>query len=507
MSLSSNRRIALNTIYMYVRLFVTAAIGLYTSRVVLLVLGISDYGLFNIVGGVIALFTFITGSLGISTSRFLNAEMGRANGDVNRIFNINLLLHLSYAVFFLLLAETIGLWYVYHQLVFPEGRLNDALFVYQISIFTCCIGLFSTPYSSLFVAKEKFGFQATLDIVNSLIRLFCVIALQKYSGNSLRAYTMIMSLTTVNSFVVYYYFAHKKWSDIVRFRLVHGWSNYKPVISFGSWNLLTTSSIMMRNTGSDLIVNSFFGTAINGVFAIGKIVFTQITSFSQNFDGVSAPQIIQNYNSGDKDRCYYIVNKVGRFDLLLFEVALFPIWIELEFLLKLWLKTVPSGVVILCKLNLIMASVALSCGGLIPLINASGKVKYFDAATSICYLLCLPLGYMMFLMGLPSYTILVLFIIADIFVRIIHLVLLSRILGFNSIRYVREAYSRPIVVAFFMCVFLFAYSYLDVHTAFCRIVAICCSFLLSSLCVFFLGLTASERLKFCKMVQSRFRTT
>ena len=145
MILSPNRRIALNTIYMYVRLFVTAAIGLYTSRVVLLVLGISDYGLFNIVGGVIVLFTFITGSLGISTSRFLNAEMGRANGDVNRIFNINLLLHLCYAVLFLLLVETIGLWYVCYQLVIPQGKLSDALFVYQISIFTCCIGIFSTP--------------------------------------------------------------------------------------------------------------------------------------------------------------------------------------------------------------------------------------------------------------------------------------------------------------------------------------------------------------------------
>ena len=507
MILSPNRRIALNTIYMYVRLFVTAVIGLYTSRVVLLVLGISDYGLFNIVGGVIVLFTFITGSLGISTSRFLNAEMGRANGDVNRIFNINLLLHLCYAVLFLLLVETIGLWYVCYQLVIPQGKLSDALFVYQISIFTCCIGIFSTPYSSLFVAKEKFAFQATLDIVNSLIRLFSVIALQKYSGNSLRAYSLIMSLTTVSSFVVYYYLAHKRWSDIVRFRLVYGWTNYKSVISFGSWNLLTTSSIMMRNTGSDLIVNSFFGTAINGVFAIGKMVFTQIISFSQNFDGVSAPQIIQNYNSGDKGRCYYIVNKVGRFDLLLFEVALFPIWIELEFLLNIWLKTVPSGVVILCKLNLIMASVALSCGGLIPLINASGKVKYFDTVTSICYLLCLPLGYMMFSMGLPSYTILVLFIIADIFVRIIHLVFLSRILGFDSVRYVREAYFRPILVAILMCIVLYAYSFLDVHTAFWRIVAICCCFLLSSLFVFFLGLTASERAKLYRIVQSRCRTT
>ena len=167
----------------------------------------------------------------------------------------------------------------------------------------------------------------------------------------------------------------------------------------------------------------------------------------------------------------------------------------------------PSGVVILCKLNLIMASVALSCGGLIPLINASGKVKYFDTVTSICYLLCLPLGYMMFSMGLPSYTILVLFIIADIFVRIIHLVFLSMILGFDSVRYVREAYFRPILVAILMCIVLYAYSFLDVHTAFWRIVAICCCFLLSSLFVFFLGLTASERAKLYRIVQSRCRTT
>jgi len=480
---------------MYIRLFITLFIGLYTSRVVLEILGVSDYGLFNVVGGVLALFTFISGSLGAATTRFLNAEMGKVDGDVNRIFNINKVLHIAFAVIILFIAETFGSWYVCNKLVITNGKIDDAFFVYQMAIITACAGIINTPYSGIFNANEKFGFLATLDISNNIIRLLCVIALKYYGGNSLRAYTVIMCLTTVNSFIIYRWFSHKWWPEIIKVKFIRGWNNYKPLLTFGSWNLLTTSSMMARNTGSDLIINAFFGTAVNGVFAISKTISSQVLSFSSNFDAASGPQIIQSYNSHDYSRCYYLVNKMGRFSLLLFELALFPLWIELDFLLHIWLKAVPDGVLLLCKLNLLLVAVSLTCGGLTQLVNGSGKIKWFNIATSVCYLLCLPIGYILFLYGYPAYSMIVLFIVADSCLRMIHLILLWEILKFNSFKYIKDAYTKPFLIAIIMFGLITAYSYLKVTYVYFRLLAIFMCFVITLSLVVLYGLTSGERNK------------
>lgn len=478
---------------MYLRLFITMAIGLYTSRIVLLILGVSDYGLFNVVGGVLALFGFISGSLGAATSRFLNAELGKPNGDINKVYNINLTLHLIFAIILLIIAETIGLWYICTKLTVAPGKLADAIFVYQITILTTCAGIINTPCSSLFSAKEKFGFISVLDIVNTIIRLLCIIAMQYYDGNHLRFYTLIMCFTTANSFIVYHWLACKWWPEVMKLKIIYGMQNYKPVLSFGSWNLLSTASMMARNTGSDLIINAFFGTATNGAFAISKTVTNYVTTFSSNFDGASGPQIIQTYNAGDYERCNYLVNKMGRFGLLLFELVFFPLWIELDLILHLWLKEVPDDVLLLCQLNLILAAVSLTCGGIGLLINGSGKIKWFKIELSSFFLICIPIGYFLYTIGCPAYTMMVLFIIADALQRIVQLVLLKKILDFDALKYVKEAYSRPFAIAVFMAILLYGYSYLHVENTGIRLLMILVCFILTSLCVFYFGLTKAER--------------
>ncbi len=410
---SSNKKIAFNTVYMYIRLFMTLIIGLYTSRVVLLVLGISDYGLYNVVGGILVMFTFISSSLNAATSRFLNVELGKPDGDVNKSYNLNLTLHVLLAIITLLLAETIGVWYIHNKLNVAAGQLGDALFVFHISIISACLGIINGPCSSLFVAFEKFGFMAKFDIINSLIRLGGIMLLQYYEGN-VRFYSIIMCLTTVNTFVVYYWIALRKWPQIIRIKFVKGWRNYKEVLYFGGWNLLSTIALVARSSGCDLIINHFFNTAINGAFAVSKTVNNYITTFSTNFDSASAPQIIQSYSNGNHDRCNYLVNKLGRFCLLLFELAFFPLYIELDFILHLWLKDVPDNVLLFCQLNLLLAAVALTCGGIVQITNASGKIKWFKISGSISFLICIPVGYWLYSIGAPAYSMLVLFIIADI---------------------------------------------------------------------------------------------
>lgn len=499
----NNKKIAKNTIFIYFRLFTTMIIGLYSSRIVLQVLGVSDFGIFSVVGGVLAMFTFITASLGAATSRFFNVEMGKEHGDVNKIFNVNQLLHIVLAAIIFVLAETIGLWYIYNKLVLPEGKLMDALFVYQVSIVTICLGFINEPYSSLFSAHEKFGFLTTFDIANTLFRFVCVLALLYLPGNSLRYYSIIMSLTTINTFLVFHVYAAHKWPHIIKLRFIKGWSNYKPLLSFSGWNLLSTVSFMARSSGSDLLLNSFFGTAVNGAYAISRSVNNYVSTFAANFDVASGPQIIQSYSSGNTERCNYLVNKLGRFSLLLFEVIFFPLYIELDFILHLWLGNVPDGVLTFCQINLILCGISLSCGGFSQLISASGKIKWFKIEISSFFLVCIPIGYVLFKLGYSQYSLLIMFIIADLLQRAVQMVLLKTVLNFDSIQYMKEAYVKPIIIAIIMSVLLFGYSCLDITNTFVRLLSIVACFIITTAIVYYIGLTSGEKTKVVSMLKNK----
>lgn len=514
---SANKRIAKNTIYMYIRLFTTMVIGLYTSRLVLEVLGVSDYGLFAVVGGVLAMFTFISSSLASATSRFLNTEMGKKDstgsptGDVNAIFNVNLLLHIVLAFIIFALAETVGLWYVCNKLNVAEGKLDDAIFVYHVSMLTACLGIVNSPYQSLFNAHERFKFTSILDIVNSFIRLGCILMLTlvpkgedfsifTFHFSLLRLYALIMMLTTANTFVIFHWVAYRDWPHIIKRRFVRGWNRYKEVLNFGGWNMLATLAYMVRSSGSDLILNSFFGTGMNGAFAIGKSVSNYTAQLSGNFDSASAPQIIQAFASGDKERYTFLAQKVGRINILMFEMILFPLLIQLEFILHLWLGDVPKGAVEFTFWNLLVCGMSLTAGGIFNVINASGKVKWFKVNVSFWFMVCVPAGWLLFKMGFPAYSMLVLFLIADIIQRAIQLIIMNSILGYDSWAHVREAYTRPLLIALIMSVVLVISSMLHLETTIVKLSSIIISLVLVVYLILYIGLSQEERKAMLSMV-------
>lgn len=501
---SANKRIAKNTIYMYIRLFTTMVIGLYTSRLVLEILGVSDYGLFAVVGGVLAMFTFISSSLASATSRFLNTEMGKKDGDVNATFNINLLLHIILALIIFALAETVGLWYICNKLNVAPGKLDDAIFVYHVSMLTACLGIINSPYQSLFNAHERFKFTSILDIVNSFVRLGCIlmlalvpeggsISLFTFQFSLLRLYSIIFALTTVNTFVIFHWVAYRDWPHIIKRRFVSGWQRYKEVLSFGGWNMIATLAYMARSSGSDLILNSFFGTSMNGAFAIGKSVSSYTAQLSSNFDSASAPQIIQAYAAGDKVRYTFLAQRVGRINILLFELILFPLLIQLEFVLHLWLGNVPEGAVEFAFWNLLVCGMSLTAGGIFNIINASGKVKWFKINVSFWFMLCVPAGWLLFKMGFPAYSMLVLFLTADVIQRAIQLIMMKRIIGYDSWRHFREAYMRPVLIAAIMSIVLYFCSLMSIETAILKLGTIIISLVLTASLILYIGLSKEER--------------
>lgn len=500
---NNNKRIAKNTLVIYIRLFLSIIVGLLTSRYVLLSLGASDYGLYNVVGSIIAMYAFISGSLSSTTIRFLNYEMGKPNGNLNKIFNVCNVLHISLAILILFISETFGIWYINNYLNVAPGKEADAMFVFQVSIVVSCIGIVNVPYQSLFNVHENFLFPAILDILVQLVKLAFVFLLLIYNGNSLRFYALSMSMLTFIYFIVYHLTAYRKWRDIIRWSFVDKWTEYKEIVTYNNYTILQTLATTARNQGSNILINLFFGTIVNAAYAIANTLQNYVVMFMGIMDGASAPQITQSIASNDMGRGMYLAKKVCRFCILLCELVALPLYVEMDLILRLWLSNPPEGTTIFCRLILLIAIVAATSAGMFQLINASGKVKWFRISVSVCFLSSLPIGYLLFTFGMPSYTILVLFILSDIFNRIIFLVLMRYILNFNIREFLHEAYFRPFVIFLIMFFFVCAYTNIGLTTTFQHVIGFFLTLMFSSFIIFYVGLKNSERRKIYNTFLSR----
>jgi len=502
--MTDNGLIARNTLVVYVRLMVTTAVGLLTSRFVLQALGVSDYGLYNVVGSIIGLFAFISASLSTTTIRFLNYEKGKVDGDMNRMFNICNVLHIGLAILLFLLFQLCGIWYINHYLNAAPGKYADAMFVFQVSTVACCLGIMNVPYSSLYNVHEKFLFPAALSILNTIVKLLCVLLLLCYTGNRLRLFALAMSLLTISDFVVYHWMSYRNWRSIVKWSFVNEVKSYKEVLSFTNYNMLSTVSKTARSQGSNLLINFFFGTLVNAAYGIAATVSGFVEAFMASFDSAAGPQITQNISAGNTQRVSYLANTIGRICILLSELVLLPLYVEIDFVLRLWLGTPPEGSALFCKIIFLLILVASTSGGIGRVINGSGKIKWFKIQLSFFYLMCIPVGYVLFRHGFPPHWILVLFVLSDMLSRVVQLILLKTVLSFDVAAFIREAYLRPAVVFVLMVFYAMCYRYLDIHSISMRIVGISMTAIFSAILVYWVGLKGHERARVKRFVVDKF---
>lgn len=495
----SNKRIAKNTLVIYARIIVTMVVGLFTSRYVLQSLGASDFGLYNVVGSVIGMYGFISASLSSTTTRFLNFEMGKKDGDVNKMFNICLVLHMAMAVLILIISESFGIWYINNHLNVTVGKEFDAIFCFQVSILVSCIGIINVPYQSLFQAHEKFLFMALVDIGFAFVRLAFVVMLIFYKGNALLFYATYMALLSLASMLIYHYLSRKKWPQYERWKFVAQWKRYKEVLSFNGYTFLHTASMSARNAGSNLLINMFFGTVVNAAFAIAKSVEGYVETFMATFDSAAGPQVTQSFSQGNWERTNSLVNRICKISILLSIILFVPLYLEIDFFLMLWLGNPPEGSSVFARLILIQIVVSSTSGGIGTLINALGKIKWFKIEISVLFLLCLPIGYVLFRQGYPAEMILVLFILSDVINRIIELMLLRKIVHYDVKRFIREAYYRPIALFFILLLYMYIYETVDMDMVVGHIIGFLLSGVICLVIVYVIGLDFSER-KYVKQI-------
>jgi O-antigen/teichoic acid export membrane protein len=500
-----NKRIAKNTVIVYIRLFVTMIVGLITSRYVLQALGASDFGLYNVVAGVLAMITFISGSMSATTTRYINFEMGKEGGNVNRIFNVCQIIHIFLALIILVLAETIGVFYIINYLNVEPMKRSDAMFVFQVSTIVACVGIINAPYQGLLVAQEKFGTMAKVEISNTLLKLFLVLSLFLFKNNILRVYSVYMSVMTFVLFVAYHWVCIRRWPNIVKWNTKGTRGYFREIIVFSNYDMLASGALMLREQGTNILINFYFNTVVNAAYSIARAVQGYVNIISNNFDSAAGPRITQNYSSGNWIESENLTIRIGRYCLLITMLCLFPLIVELDFILHIWLGTVPEGTLGFCMLTLVLSLVSATSAGVTRMISAAGKVKWFKIEFTIVYLICLPAIYISYKNGLSPLVAIFLFIIADIVSRIIQLILLKRIVGFNSLRFVKEAYLRPFIICALMVVFIFSVKCIVSETAVFAVLKIFLVFCMTAILEILIGLSKNERTRLFLIFKSRIR--
>lgn len=508
MAKHSDILIAKNTVIIYIRMAVTILVGLITSRLVLQVLGASDVGIYSAVGSTVALVGVISGALSATTVRFMNIEMGRSNSDPNRMFNICHSIHLGGALIIFVILETIGLWYIHTKLNVPVGKEADAMFVFQVSTVVACLGIANVPFQSLFTVHEKFGTVALVDIVNTLVKLGLVASLFLMRGrpDGLRIYAVMMSVTTWISFIAYHVMSKHRWPEIIRWRFIKERSAYKEVLVFSNYNLLSSTAIIARSQGSNMLINAFFGTTTNAAYFYAFTLQNYVNQFVNNFDAASAPQITQNVGADQVEVATKLARRSCRICLLLFILLLFPLWSELHFLLGLWLgNKMPLETVEMARWTLIIAAVSTTSSGLNQLINAFGRIKWYKIEMSILYILCLPIGFILYKNGAPAYSILVCFVVADIINRIIQFILLRIQFHFDVYRFVKHAYLRPLMISIIMIGYLHFYKSIILTTFWEHGAGFMITLLVTAVVIGLIGFNGEERRKALAFVSLKIR--
>ena len=502
---SDNKRIAKNTAYMYVRMFITMLIGLYTSRAVLAALGFDDYGLYNVIGGIIAMFGFINGAMTNTTSRYITFYLGK--NDINRlreVFSTSFYIHVLIAILIVLLGETVGLWYVYNKLVVPDGRFTAALYLYQFTIVTTAITIISVPFNSSIIANERMSAFAVIAIIDSVLKLGIAISLHYIKLDKLIYYGLMLLLIQVMTNVVYCLYSFNQFEG-VRIKRVFDKALFKEMFGFTGWNLFGNFSYLFFTQGVNLILNFFCGTAVNAARGIAVQVEGIVRQFATNVQTAINPQIIKSYAQDEKERFFSLVFSSSRYCYYLLFLLALPIILEANFLLTLWLGEFPSHTISFLRITLVAVTLEAFVTPMFMANLASGKVRQYQIVISIISLLFIPITFLAIrITGIPEAV-----FICTLFMTVVEIIarifIVHNQVGLPRLKYIKEVIINTICVTSLTIIIpIFAHCFFPEGWQRLIIVGILC-IISESFVVFFVGLNKQERKIATAFVYSRIR--
>lgn len=433
----NNKRIAKNTLLLYFRMLFLMAISLYTSRVVLEVLGVEDYGIYNVVGGIVTLFSFLNSAMTTSTQRYITFELGTGNIErLKTVFSTSVQIHFLISLVVVVLAETVGLWLLINKMVVPETRFIAAMWVYQLSILTTVIAIMSYPFNAAIVAHEKMSAFAYISIVEGTLKLAIVFLLSLCNSDKLVFYALLVVAVHISIQALYAIYCFKNFEE-TRCYFRRKKSLFKEMLFFAGWNLWGNLASILFTQGVNILLNMFFGPVVNAARAVSVQVQSAINHFSTNFQMAMNPQITKTFASGKIDEMHTLVCRCSKFTFLLLFVMCLPVLIETPIILKIWLKNVPDYTVLFLRLMLIIMIIDSSAKPLMTAAATTGKVKKYQLIIGGILLAIVPLSYMVLKLGAAPWAVFVVHLCICIVAYIVRLFIIRPMINLRISFFVR----------------------------------------------------------------------
>ena len=444
----NNKRIAKNTIVLYIRMIVMMAISFYTTRVILDALGVDDYGIYDVVGGLVAMFSLISSSLSGSTSRFITFGLGKGDkAELRKIFAASVNINIILAIIVILAIETIGVWFLNNRMTIPTDRLDAANWVLHCSTITFAIGLLSVPYNASIIAHEKMSAFAYMTIFDAVTKLAIALGIKFYGGDKLIFFAVLNIIPIIISQIIYWQYCKRKFEECTYHR---GWDVriFKEIGGFAMWSFIGCTAGTMKDQGVNIAINLFTGPAVNAARGIAMQINGIVSRFIQNFTIALNPQIIKDYAAGNLERMHKLIFTGTRFSYFLFMFLSIPIFFEVESILKVWLGQVPAHTVLFTRLVLILTLAEIISQTLITAQSATGKIRNYQIVVGGILLLNFPISYLLLYLGFAPETTLVVAIIISQICLAARLWFLKSMVKLPVTEFIKTVYIKVIAVTF-----------------------------------------------------------
>ncbi len=432
----ANNRIARNTAFLYIRLAFILLVSLYTTRVVLNVLGVVDYGIYNVVAGFVSLFSFLNASMSISVQRFYSFKKGSdGQQGMIEVFNTSIIIQFVIMMVTLALLESFGLWYINYKMVIPEARLVAANWLFQFSVFNLAIVIMQIPFAGAIIASEKMDYYAMVGVIDVLMKLGVVLALPYVSLDKLVFYGSLILVTGILNFLLYAFYAYRK-LDYIKFHLVFKKPLFKQMLSFTGWNILDYVAYMVKGQGINVLLNAFCGPVVNAARGVAYQVSNAISGFQSNIVMAFRPQLIQSYAENQKERVLSLMYSASKLSFVLLGTFCIPIILEIDYILQLWLKgvvpdyTVPFTIIILINMLISSLNTPLS-----QVTQAVGKLRNYQIYRNVITLCVIPVSWFALNSGASPVAVFIISFIITIIVHPVSMALLHQIFPYSYKNY------------------------------------------------------------------------
>lgn len=493
--MSNSSRIAKNTLALYFRQILIMLVSLYTVRVVLNTLGAEDYGIYNVVAGVVVLFSFVNNAMATSVQRFLNFYLGKNDTEKTRnVYSASLVIHGIICLIFVVLAETAGLWFVNAKLNIPVERNSAAFWCYQAAVITTLANIMRVPYNAVIIAYEKMSFFAGLSIVEAVLKLVVVFLLKITPLDKLIFYSFLLAGVSFIILAIYKFYCNKNF-EIAHYKKVQDRGLGKELVSFSGWSLFGAVANVANTQGTNIVLNIFTNVAVNAAMGIANQVNAAVYSFVSNFQTAFNPQLVKSYAAGEKDNLLLLLKRSSKISFFLLYFIVLPVFINCDFLLSFWLKSTPDYAVNFVRLILVLSLIDVFNNPLYTVIYASGNIKKYTIV--ICCFKFLPLLsiLILFMYGAPPEIVLYSQIFWGIIVNVWRLFFINKNLSINLKSFLLDVILRCILILLITLPISSIVYHLINKIGILKLFILSCLqiCLLNIISIFFIGMSKNER--------------